>query len=382
MPKGERDGTDERSFQDAMASLGVRPLGKPVPAPLAARSGAAGAPGAPGRGRFAGASPPPQVPTPRTLSPSERERDAALAERDASRAERDAAVAERDAAVAERDAARAERDAALSELAAARAERDEAARRRDEFDAERRKLQRHLQDAEEGWIRPRPADGGGEASQRPGSARLAGNAAPRIGDLLRARGCEDDREAAAALRALLEVCPAPSLAALAAADPGAAERLLEDRLVLLGPGVELADPEGVAVLRVPPARCEVTGGSDIQAAFVEFVRACRSRRLHVVTVVGGSPAYRKQLRALAAAVPDAPKLRLVSGSERRPGWRAEADLRGSDLVVVWGATELDHAVSEAYHSSGGRVLRVAHRGIARMLRLVAAGGGGPRGGQD
>ena len=40
------------------------------------------------------------------------------------------------------------------------------------------------------------------------------------------------------------------------------------------------------------------------------------------------------------------------------------DRRWADLVVVWGATELDHRVSQLYH--GPNVITAAKRGVAEV----------------
>ena len=127
------------------------------------------------------------------------------------------------------------------------------------------------------------------------------------------------------------------------------------------------------VVYVPRGRCEVSGGSDVQANFHGFVQACLDQEVRKVTIVGGSPAYRKQLKLLAGAHDDAPKLNLVSGTRRREKRRAEADMRASDVVVLWGGTELDHSVTSVYTGGAARLVRVAHRGIARMLQLVRSG---------
>src|SRR5690606_20156436 len=133
--------------------------------------------------------------------------------------------------------------------------------------------------------------------------------------------------------------------------------------------VELGDE--LALVRVSPERCELTGGSDIRAAFQHFVAAARSAGLRTITIVGGSTAYRKELRQLAEQHAASLRLNLVSGTQRRTRRRAEADIRTSDLVVIWGATELNHSVSAVYKGDRTSVIRVPHRGISRMLEHLA-----------
>ena len=86
--------------------------------------------------------------------------------------------------------------------------------------------------------------------------------------------------------------------------------------------------------------------------------------------VGGSPNYRTQLEALFPAGGSL-TVHTTAGDRRVPLQRAKAQQRGDDLVVIWGATELDHATSGAYRAQFGRVEVIAHRGIGRMLDLTS-----------
>lgn len=171
------------------------------------------------------------------------------------------------------------------------------------------------------------------------------------------RGLGEQREGGALLD-LLEV-----------SDPAALEALLEDRVALLCGDPLCAVAPGRAVLRVAPARCDVCGGSDVRRAVRRFQDAALLNGLSRVVIVGGSPQYHRQLRALV----NEPRLRLnlVPGDRRRNLQQARADEAGADLVILWGATLLDHSTSELYGRGEGRVLRVPHRGIARMLLQVA-----------
>ncbi|MFN7134692.1 MAG: hypothetical protein ACK4N5_21615, partial [Myxococcales bacterium] len=51
--------------------------------------------------------------------------------------------------------------------------------------------------------------------------------------------------------------------------------------------------------------------------------------------------------------------------------RARADLEWADLVLVWGASELDHKVSRHYTdvppAAKRKVVQLARRGIAALL---------------
>jgi hypothetical protein len=115
------------------------------------------------------------------------------------------------------------------------------------------------------------------------------------------------------------------------------------------------------------ALCPHCGGSDNARAARELLAACASAGIHRVLVVGGSPSVREELRA---ALGSTLELRTVDGTERRTQERARGDLEWAQLVLLWGATELDHKVSGHYaHPPAGhrgKVVHVARRGIAAL----------------
>ncbi len=192
--------------------------------------------------------------------------------------------------------------------------------------------------------------------------------------VLEARGLRDDAEAATALALVLDRRPREFLDAIKLSEKRSLTDLLERRLALVAEGIDVELGPDCAILRVSPERCEISGGSDIRVGFRRFVDSCRRARVGRVTIVGGSPAYRKELKRLAQPHGKELRLNLVSGTKRREKKRAEADMRSSDLVVIWGATELDHSVSAVYSGtcrSGDRPLQVGHRGISRMLSTIA-----------
>jgi hypothetical protein len=190
-------------------------------------------------------------------------------------------------------------------------------------------------------------------------------------EVLTRRGLVDTREMVEALQGLLAQRAAELLDAIELTSPAPLMHVLDQGLALIH------DPRGhtlgdaTVVVRVPPERCEITGGSDIRASFRHLVTACERAGVGTLTVVGGSPAYRQQLDTLAAPHRPALRLNLVSGTRRREKRRAEADMRKSDVVVIWSATELDHSVSALYISGSAPTLHVPHRGISRMLDHVA-----------
>ncbi len=122
------------------------------------------------------------------------------------------------------------------------------------------------------------------------------------------------------------------------------------------------------VLAATKASCAQCAGSDNSRAARDLVAACARAGLRRVLVVGGSPSVREELRA---ALGSALELRCVDGTERRTQERARGDLEWADLVLLWGATELDHKVSAHYArpppAQRGKVVHVARRGIAALL---------------
>ncbi len=197
------------------------------------------------------------------------------------------------------------------------------------------------------------------------SARLA--SAVSLRRVLSERGLLDQTEMDVALRGVIEQRPGDFIDAVELCDGKPLADLLAHRLLLVhGDSGEDLHADCVR-LPVTRERCELTGGSDIRAAYRAFFDICQQAGIRAVTIVGGSPAYREQLRRLSEPHRRQLRLNLVSGTLRRTRRRAEADLRNSDAVVIWGGTELDHSVSSVYGGDSGRLLRISHRGISRML---------------
>ncbi|MCP4872690.1 MAG: hypothetical protein GY898_28700 [Proteobacteria bacterium] len=200
---------------------------------------------------------------------------------------------------------------------------------------------------------------------------LAVTASSGLEATLRERGLGSRDEDIEALLGLLDVRADQLIEAIELASPDQFAALLDERVALVC-GRDSCLPDGpTASVTVQARRCEICGGSDIRAAFATFADACASKGVKNVVVVGGSPAYRKQLGALADAHPDL-RMDLVLGTVRRPTHKAEADMRRADVVVIWGATLLDHSISENYKAGTGkaRLMTVRDRGITRMLSAV------------
>lgn len=189
---------------------------------------------------------------------------------------------------------------------------------------------------------------------------------PTLQQLLRARGLADETELWEALLLLADQVPDLLLSNLRAVPNSPLPQILRERLVLVGP--DQNPSPGSLAISVPAERCEL-GETGLQTRFSEVVQAAELAGVMQICLVGGSVAYRKQLKHLASESSSALKLRLVSGTARRQKRQAEADLRTCDVVLLWGGTELAHAVSELYR--GEQVWQVAHRGLSGMLAEVA-----------
>lgn len=127
---------------------------------------------------------------------------------------------------------------------------------------------------------------------------------------------------------------------------------------------------GCTPLRCEPrTTCQRCGGSDNARAAKDVLAACARRGVSKLVVVGGSPAVREELERLLGG---ALELRLVDGTRARPVEQAKADLAWADAVLLWGATELHHKVSNQYQDGAHgplkkKLVHVARRGIAQLL---------------
>ncbi|MSQ83037.1 MAG: hypothetical protein EXR77_09005 [Myxococcales bacterium] len=240
--------------------------------------------------------------------------------------------------------------AAQARLAQGQAEAADLIKRQSDADSERRVLSRKVTDSQHQIAELR---------------RVLDRADRR--DLLRQRGLNDDEQ----VRAVVHLVRCYKLAALAAlldSDPQPLTRLLERIVVSCGAVACTPKHDDVAVLEVSRDRCEVCGGSDSRQAFALFCQLMHQLQLDRYTVVGGSPAYREMLRDLNRTFGTG--LHLTTVADLRP----DADKRARQvrgLVIIWGATAVDHAVTGHYRQAGDVVLEIAHRGIGGMLRKAA-----------
>jgi len=151
----------------------------------------------------------------------------------------------------------------------------------------------------------------------------------------------------------------------------AVERVLGERFVLVCARASCRHAAGTAreVLHASrPTDCGVCGGQQNRAEVDRAIAALAARGMRRLVVVGGSPGTHDELRGL---VVDSLELRIVSGTDRRTGRDAKADLAWADLVVVWGATELKHKVSKLYTDGKPRhVVTCPKRGIGALAGTI------------
>ena len=112
--------------------------------------------------------------------------------------------------------------------------------------------------------------------------------------------------------------------------------------------------------------CAICGGGPNVRAIEQMVEACRSIGWSRICIVGGSPNTRQEIERL---VDSRLELRLVEGDRSRTATAAKADIAWADLVVIWGATQLNHKVSISYR--GPNVVGVGKRSIAEVAEAVA-----------
>lgn len=113
--------------------------------------------------------------------------------------------------------------------------------------------------------------------------------------------------------------------------------------------------------------CEICAGSNNRRAALEAAAVLDARGITRVLIVGGSPPTRKQLSALLS--PLGIELEMVEGTVKHSQKVALERMNRAQAVVIWGATELDHAVSELYTAEPPphvRVIPVARRGVAAL----------------
>jgi hypothetical protein len=150
-------------------------------------------------------------------------------------------------------------------------------------------------------------------------------------------------------------------------------KTLAEALTLLCPRcLPLAGGSRLPVPAEDPRACESCGGSPNRLALRRAAEACRRGGVGRVLVVGGAPGVHE---ALQREWPPDVALRIVSGTERHTRQDAAARIAWADVILVWSATELDHAVSELYTKAGAKVVIVRRRGIEALADALASRAG-------
>jgi hypothetical protein len=124
------------------------------------------------------------------------------------------------------------------------------------------------------------------------------------------------------------------------------------------------------------ATCEVCGGSNNRRATITCAALLKRKKVKRVLVVGGTPNQHQELRELFDG--DGITLEFVDGTNKSHTQRdAIANMRRSDLVVIWGPTPLRHAVSEHYTSRYSRetvpnvrIIPIPKRGIEALCNEI------------
>jgi len=117
-----------------------------------------------------------------------------------------------------------------------------------------------------------------------------------------------------------------------------------------------------------PDQCHVCAGSANRRSLDAAREQMRKAKLTRLVVVGGAPSVHESLRRMQPPEWD---LRIVDGTMRRTADQAKSDLRWADLIIVWGATELDHKVSELYTAHRDpRCVTINRRGLAALFDAI------------
>ena len=211
-----------------------------------------------------------------------------------------------------------------------------------------------------------------EAEQRQKDLRIQLDEAKTVPlrELLEERGITGPESTRQALGIILsEERAAPTLRSLVVSGPERLRRTLATRVFLWcgDDACVTSEPPESRVTVLSPA-CEACKGQTARRAAAAFVAACRDHDVKRVTIAGGSPMYRTQIQDAVGGTLD---VRVFLNDDGRSSTQAVRDVEGSDLVIAWIATEVDHKFTELYTSQKDpKVISVPHRGISGMFAFV------------
>lgn len=191
-----------------------------------------------------------------------------------------------------------------------------------------------------------------------------------IEELLRSLGLEG--ESAALARGVLEHAGLtnPRKQRMAAAKAAAAQAAIDAEIARLCRRCAAdAGAETRLVAVVPAPACARCGGSANLRALDDLAEAARAAGIRRLVVVGGSPDVRRELGRLEPQL----ELELVDGTENRRKSQAQRDVAWADVVVVAGASELAHRVSDLYTrdpAARGKLVVSSRRGVEAIAGEV------------
>lgn len=166
-----------------------------------------------------------------------------------------------------------------------------------------------------------------------------------IDELLHSLGLEGEDSALA--RGVLEHAGLtnPRKQRITASKTGAARAAIDAEIarVCRRCAADAADETRVVVV-VPGPACARCGGSANVRALDDLASAARVGGVRRLVLVGGSPDVRREFARLEGEL----ELRLIDGMERRTKNESERDVAWADVIVVAGASELAHRVSNLY----------------------------------
>ncbi|HET7044537.1 MAG TPA: hypothetical protein VFI37_06785 [Gaiellaceae bacterium] len=202
---------------------------------------------------------------------------------------------------------------------------------------------------------------------------MASDGQIRIDDLLRGEYGLSPADAALARAALEQArLTNPRKQAISLEKLERVQDVLAERLQLLCAAcATAAASDHRPLLAVRPEHCERCAGSHNRRAVRELVAACAATGVRRLVFVGGSPSFRQELGRL---VDGRLELRLVDGTRRATKAGAQQDIAWADVVVVCGATELSHKVSNLYTDEPAarrKLVQTRRRGIEAIADEVA-----------
>lgn len=167
----------------------------------------------------------------------------------------------------------------------------------------------------------------------------------------------------------------PGKNAIAAFKLDAATALLANSLV------RVCGKECAALARGLPARaavitsgatCEICGGSNNRRAGLAALRDLRANNVENVLIIGGNRQQHIEIEALFEAGGVA--VNCVVGTQASHSQKdAVANMARADLMIIWGSTELRHAVSKLYTVEPPphlRVVKMARRSMEALYHEI------------